>query len=251
MSQRIPDWVLERYAAGELPEGYRAADLEKDPSVQERLTALRQHNEDFLKRLPPAQVAREIRRRAERQAEAAAKPTWSIPRWTVALAAVCVAAVVIPSVLRQSGGDDEIRTKGLLPHLEVYRQAGNATEVLSPNAPAQAGDVLQLRIVGAGARFAAVVSVDGTGSVTPHAPQREGAALALPSSGVQVLPNAYALDAAPRFERFILVTSDQPFDVAVVLSAARALGPDPTRPLALPEGLRQSSFLVKKKEERR
>lgn len=248
MSQRIPDWVLERYAVGELPEGFRAEDIEKDPSVPERLAALRKSNAELLDRLPPAAVAREVRRRAERGAGRGAERTGSIPRWTVALAAACAVAIQLPVLSRH--GEDDTRTKGLLPHLEVYRQAGAQAEVLTPGAPAHAGDVLQLKVIGAQARFAVVVSLDGTGNVTLHAPRREGPAVELPASGIQALPQAYALDEAPRFERFILVTSDQPFDASVVLSAARAVGADPSAPLALPSGLRQSSFVVRKEQAR-
>jgi hypothetical protein len=64
------------------------------------------------------------------------------------------------------------------------------------------------------------------------------------------MPNAYALDAAPRFERFVLVTSQKPFEVSVVLSAARAVGADPSAPLLLPPDLRQTSFVVRKEETR-
>ncbi len=41
--------------------------------------------------------------------------------------------------------------------------------------------------------------------------------------GPVVLPSAYELDDAPGFERFFLVYSAKPFDVAAVDPAARAL----------------------------
>lgn len=247
MSQRILDWVLERYAVGELPEGITADEIAKDPSVPDRLAALQRSNAEFLARLPPRAAAREILRRRESRSSHSRRATWSAIRWAPMLAAVCAVVLLVPRA-GPRGPEDELRSKGLRPHLEVYRQQNLEAEVLTPDASVRAGDVLQLRVVGATARFAAVVSIDGTGAVTLHAPEHQGAALALPDSGVQALGHAYALDAAPRFERFVLVTSEQPFDVAVVLSAARALGADPATPLALPLGLRQSSFVVRKEE---
>ncbi|HLL55005.1 MAG TPA: ActD-like protein [Myxococcaceae bacterium] len=249
MSQRIPDWVLERHAAGELPEGFRPEDLARDPTVPERLAALRRSNAEVLERLPADAVAREVRRRAERSAAVPVRPSRRVAGWTVAFAAACLAVLVVPTFARREG-DDGLRTKGLSPRLEVYRQAEPGAEVLGPNAATRAGDVLQLRVIGAGERFAAVVSLDGAGTVTLHAPSREGGAVALPPSGLLAMPNAYALDAAPRFERFVLVTAQQPFDVSVVLSAARAVGADPSAPLLLPPGLRQTSFVVRKEESR-
>lgn len=251
MSQRIPDWVLERYAAGELPPGYSEASISADPSVPERLAALRKSDEEILAAHPPAGVAREVERRAHLAAtrdRAAAGERRLRGFWPGALAATAAAAlvaIVAPRIL-QGPADDELRVKGD-PHLLIYRQAAGAEpEKLSEGARARAGDVLQLRIFASDARYAAVVSIDGAGAATLHAPAREGPAMALRVGGTDTLPESYALDAAPGFERFVLVTSDRPFDAAEVLAAARALGPEPRAPLALPGSLKQTSFLLEK-----
>ena len=61
------------------------------------------------------------------------------------------------------------------------------------------------------------------------------------------LPNAYALDDAPRFERFFFITSDEPIDVAQSLAAMRALGDDGAAgTLELPSNVRQWSLRLRK-----
>ncbi|HEY0840889.1 MAG TPA: ActD-like protein, partial [Vulgatibacter sp.] len=98
-------------------------------------------------------------------------------------------------------------------------------------------------------RFGVIVSLDGAGAVTLHLPASGNASAALDAQGATPLPQAYELDDAPSFERFVLVASDSPFEVDTVLQAARTLvsGADAaTSPLALPEGLEQTSVVVRK-----
>src|SRR5262249_37963773 len=107
---------------------------------------------------------------------------------------------------------------------------------------ARAGDLIQVAIAGPIA-FAAVVSIDGAGGVTVHYSDGERAAPV--QAGEHPLPRAFQLDAAPLFERFVLVTGERPFDAAAVVSAARA-APGIDRPLSLPAGFHQSSFVLRK-----
>jgi hypothetical protein len=75
-------------------------------------------------------------------------------------------------------------------------------------------------------------------------------AVRLTAGARTLLPRAFELDAAPEFERFILVTGEKPFAASVALDAARALAvrgaAARTDPLALPAGLAQTSFLLVK-----
>src|SRR5437764_15433826 len=114
MSGRIPDWVLERHLVGELPEGFSEADLAADPTVPDRLAALRASDADILQRHPPPVVAATVRARAEERRPARRPWMALVP---IAVAAGLV-AVVTPVVLRQLQSPD-ILTKGLEPHLEV------------------------------------------------------------------------------------------------------------------------------------
>lgn len=250
MSARIPDWVLERHLAGEQVDGYPPAAITADPEAMRRLERLRAENAELLAALPARDVVREVQRRHRTGGPPASRTKFGWTPWV----SLAVAATLVVLIAPRVGGDvpatDTERPKGLAPHLELFRKAGELTEALSPDEDVLAGDVLQLRIIGVDARYAAVVSLDGAGAVTLHAPAAPGSAIALPQGGVQVLDRAYALDDAPQFERFILVTSASPFDAALVVEAARAVGADPSTSLPLPQGLQQSSFVVRKEGSR-
>lgn len=230
MSGRIPDWVLERHLVGELPEGFTEADLAADPSVPERLAKLKASDAEILERHPPRVVAAQVRARAE--ARRPARRTMMVLLPAVALAAVVVVVIALP---RQP----DVLTKGLEPHLEVFRKG--EPQPLASGAVAHPGEVVQLRVVAAGAKFGMVVAVDGQGAPVPVTPN----VLAL--NAAVTLPDALELDATGDFQRFILVTSDHAFEAAEVLAAARGLGRDPAAKLELPAGLRQSSFVILKK----
>ena len=224
MSQRIPDWVLERHLVGDaLPAGFTEADLAADPSVPERLEKLKASDAEILERHPPRVVAAQVRARAEERGRRARRPMMVL--LPVALAGVAAVVIALP---RQP----DVLTKGLEPHLEVFRKDEPARPLVSGGV-GHPGDIIQLRVVSAGAKFGMVVAVDGEG-----APVQVGAL---------TVPDALELDATGQFERFILVTSDAPFEAADVLAAARRLGHDPAAKLELPAGLKQSSFVLLKK----
>jgi hypothetical protein len=82
--------------------------------------------------------------------------------------------------------------------------------------------------VSGNARHGAVVSIDGDGVITLHFPYTPKASTALVASAEPVpLAHSYELDAAPGFERFILVTAAEPIDVTALLSRAERLGRSP------------------------
>jgi hypothetical protein len=136
------------------------------------------------------------------------------------------------------------RTKGLEPHLRIYLGGGAEPVVLRDGARVKGHDVVQVAVVAPGRLWAAVVSIDGQGGATLHAPP---SAIGL---GEVRLPRAFELDEAPGFERFFLVVSSAPFDGQPVLAAAQTLARDPAaaraQPLALPPGLSQSALLLDK-----
>jgi hypothetical protein len=96
-----------------------------------------------------------------------------------------------------------------------------------------------------------IASVDGAGVVTLHHPVSEAAppeATAL-AARPTALPHAYALDDAPRFERFFFITADQPIDLQQSLGALRSLAhraDGATASLELPAGLHQWSLRLRK-----
>jgi len=264
MSQRTPDWLLERIALGELPPEELAAArarLAAEPGGLARLAKLEADDGATLAKLPPAQVAAEVARR--RRGVEASRSAQAPHRWLPTLAlgvpvAAAFAALVffsqreLPEEPRpqQVALLETTRPKGLEPRLLIHRQREGTPEPLVDSAPARRGDVLQLSYVSAGRRYGAVLSIDGRGAVTLHAPETSTGPLELKGGGTVSLASAYELDDAPVFERFFFVTSDGPFDVNAVLESARALARNSEaarrEPLPLPGSLSQTSVILEK-----
>lgn len=293
---RTPDWLLERFALGELPEAQAAEirrRLEAEPGGMARLEALRASDREILERHPPREMEASILARANAAPAgspalaadgnspvrtgahpratgtvvegAAASPrragalgaAWDRSKlaWGLGLAVPAAAAVLVLAVTSAPptvapDAPDTVRMKGLAPSLLVHRKSGAEAETLADGAQVRPHDLLQLAYVAAGRRYGVIVSFDGGGAVTLHLPSSGDAAAALDAQGATPLPQAYELDDAPAFERFVLVASDSPFEVGTVLEAARALAAAPASsnalPLSLPAGLEQTSVVVRK-----
>ncbi|WP_244224640.1 ActD protein [Corallococcus sicarius] len=262
---RLPGWRLERFLLDELSAHERAeveALLARDPDARAWLDALRTDTRRILEAYPPARVAAEVerRRRGQELRRQAAPPSHAgsgAGRWfalgapVAAMLAVLVwdasrglpedfvSAPPLASVLGET-----VRIKGDA-RMWIHRQGAGGAELLSDGAFARAGDVLQLSYLAADQSHGVVVSLDGRGVVTLHFPAHPGDSTALQPGGAVPLSQAYALDDAPGFERFILVTGKGPLDVAAILEAARRLPTQDAR-LALPETLRQTSITLRK-----
>ncbi|QRK10666.1 ActD-like protein [Archangium violaceum] len=255
---RTPDWLLERIALGELPPEMLAAArvrLLEEPDGAARLAALEADTAAILARLPPSEVARRVESRVRVQRARGERPSRSfLPAFALvpALAVAGLAVLARPQVSAPVGPAvelEETRLKGLGARLTVHRQHADAAEELADGALAAPGDVVQLAYVAAGQAHGVILSVDGRGTITLHAPESGTASVPLAPSGTHVLPGAYALDDAPGFERFFLVTAEAPFALDEVLAAARSLATHPearTSRLPLPSRYMQTSFLLEK-----
>lgn len=255
---RTPDWLLERIALGELPTEELAsarARLLQEPDGAARLAALEADTAATLARHPPSGVAREVRSRLRvRRARGERPARRFLPALALvpALAAAALVLLARPQAATPVGPETEgevTRVKGLEPRLTVHRQHAEAAEALADGALAAPGDVVQLAYVAAGRAHGVILSVDGRGTVTLHAPESGATSVPLAPSGTHALPGAYALDDAPGFERFFLVTADAPFALDEVLAAARSLAAGfeaRTSPLPLPSRYTQTSFTLEK-----
>jgi hypothetical protein len=238
-----PDLFLEQAALGERPR------REEDEA---RLLELARSNQEILRSHPPRVVAAIVRSRAAGVGRNGW--TWVSAGPLLAAAALAVAFLLPPSAPPLGNPtelpEEGIRLKGIDPTLHVHRVAGGSAAALSPEDLATAGDRLQLSYVAGEGRFGVVLSIDGRGSVTVHLPVQGHAAASLSPDGDTLLPESYALDDAPGFERFFLVTAAEPFAVAPVVTAAQALAQQPdarSDSLPLPSDLDQTSFLVLKR----
>ena len=241
IQSKIPDWLLERLAAGELPQP-RAAELRERLQTQgeeHRLSALAASSAEILATFPPERIVPEIERRA---AAKRTRPVAVRHLWTLSMVTACAAGLAVVLVVRDHKGasgpspsEDQpeiIGIKGdLKPALRIYRKTGSGSELLSAHATVHRGDTLQIRYVAAGKHFGVIVSLDARGLLTFHLPESAGLAIALDHDGERALSHAYELDDSPGFERFFFITSDAPFTTAAIAQALKNGTPLPA-PLA-------------------
>ena len=262
---KTPAWLIERLAQGELDSAEAAA-------VRARLTAEGRSPEDVIAALvmadrqtlaahPPASVAAEIRRRAAppaRRRSAVVRATFAGATLATAGALIVVLAAGHPTTVTpgsQLPVSEPTTIKGTAPtagaRIYVYRHASAGDQRLADGERAAPGDLLQLAYASTVKGFGVLLSIDGAGTVTQHWPEPGSTRAAPLRVGGEVrLPSAYELDTAPAFERFFLIRADEPFDVAPVVAAARALSsqaPVARRaPLPLPARFNQISLALEK-----
>ena len=252
----LPDWLVERAALDEVPLASRDRIAAADPTeLAETIAALRARNAAELAAHPAGPAISQIAARV-----AATKRRSHTVRWGLVGLATTAAAVMVVLRLGANHGaaptapirddDDGIRIKGPA-RLVVFRQVGDQAERLEQDAVARAGDLLQLRYDTGHHKYGVIASLDGAGVVTLHFPSSEDAppeATAMAKKST-TLPHAYALDDAPRFERFFFITANRPVDVQQSLTALRTLAQRPDSAdaaLDLPTGLDQWSLRLKK-----
>lgn len=229
--------------------------------VESKLTASSQEElrhedqllrERLLQRMPPARFARIVAARAE--AEKRARPRAAARVYVMGAALTAAAALVVvfrePSVRRMEPTMNTERAKGVGLDLRVYRQQGSAVERLTDGAQVAPHQVVQLGYARGAFSHGVLLSIDGRGAVTLHYPRQPGDASLLPATGEQVLAEAYELDDAPAFERFIFVGAKEPLPVQAIVEAARLLAADAaqvrTAPIALGFPNAQRSLLLHK-----
>jgi hypothetical protein len=237
--KEIPDWLLERLVAGELPSD-QADELRKrlrESGDEPRLDEIRRSNEAILAEHPAQAVASEIRRRLESARRPVAQRLR--PLWALSMATACVAGLAMLWAVRDHRGGiathpaeqaDDVRTKGeVKPELLVYRKTSAGSEQLHGHAVVRRGDTLQIRYVAGGKSFGIIASTDSRGHITFHLPEAPGPAAQLLRDGERALPHAYELDDSPGFERFVFVTAATPFDANDVLPLLKNGSPLPGR----------------------
>jgi hypothetical protein len=255
--RRGSEYLLELAAAGELPEAERRGVLAAAARTagEDPLADLARDAAATLARHPPERVAAEVARRTG--GTGAPRPgrrlIFVLPI-VAGVAAALAAAVALPrrapvTVGAGAAEEDAVRVKGLAPHLVVYRRTSRGAERVAPGTPVRPGDLVQLSYVAGGRPYGAIVSVDGAGGVTRHWPAGGTMSASLEAGREVLLPESFRLDAAPRFERFFLVTSDHPFALGDVLAAAREVASRPDAkeaPLTLPSGLTETDLVLLK-----
>ena len=239
----IPDWKLERFLTGDLPEEEmnKLRELEADDAVfANRVKMLREDNKAILSKLPFETLAANLGTGAAgNAAKIAAK---NAPRFTLvkfAAAAMFVFAVALVAFFAQSetfvmnervGSDvanvngsqhtqvalaeneSDTRIKGLDARMEVWKKTPAGIVQLNDLDSVGEGDEIQLRYAVPEKCFGLLFSMDGNGALTLH--MGDGVkAVELAPGKMNSLPFAYKLDDAPYFEKFFFVTSPKEFAV--------------------------------------
>lgn len=237
----IPDWKLERFLTGDLPEEEmnKLRELEANDAVfANRVKMLREDNKAILSKLPFETLAANLGTVTE-TAGTAAK---NAPRFTLvkfAAAAMFVFAVALvaffaqreTSVMNERVGSDvaavngsqntqvalaenesDTRIKGLDARMEVWKKTSAGIVQLNDLDSVGEGDEIQLRYAVPEKCFGLLFSMDGNGALTLH--MGNGVkAIELAPGKMNSLPFAYKLDDAPYFEKFFFVTSPKEFAV--------------------------------------
>ena len=243
--ERVPELLLERLAAGELPEELRREllhRLEQEPAGSRRLAALQASNRAILDAHPPARVAAEIERRHGRR-RGRERVRWVTGLAGAAAAALCL-VLVSPRLFPRTDPNLGLRPKGD-PMLAIYRKGDSGVEQLRAGATVRSRDLLQISYTSAGFEHGVIFSVDGGGGVTLHFPRTRTDSTRLEGEP-RLLPYAYELDDAPGYERFFFVVSRQPLDAEQILRRGQTLGADPRRSLSLPAGAGAVELLLLK-----
>lgn len=257
---QIPDIALERYRLDELegPARHRLESvLAADEALRARVAALARADADARLAYPPDVLAESVRRRVTSSGSVA--PTPHRLAWATTAAVAAVLVVVVgrgepPLPWPKSGAGDNSATedgrgKGAEIALVVYRHSNAGAELLADGDLAMAGDVVRVGYRVARPGFGAIVSVDGRGVLTQHWPALGTRAAALEPGEPVLLDAGFELDDAPRVERFYLIASAEPFDLAPVLNAVRLTGSGAAgdaSALGLPSSLTATAFSLRK-----
>ena len=248
----IPDWKLERFLTGDLPESEmdEIRELEaKDAMLAQRVRMLREDNKAILNKLPfealagklagSAGTADEVR---TAQVMRTADEVRTAPRFSFvkfASVAVLVLAIALVAFFAQretvvtgaeNGGDvaaangaaqtqvalaetpSDTRIKGLDARMEVWKKTPTGIVQLQDLDEVREGDEIQLRYAVPEKCFGILFSMDGNGALTLHMGNGEKSVELAPGK-MNSLPFAYKLDDAPYFEKFFFVTSSNEFAV--------------------------------------
>lgn len=173
---------------------------------------LKRDGEKILRDYPVEGMERAIKARLDREKRAGLLRFTGLAFPALAAAALAV-SVLSPTLLPTGSPLAWERLKGdNTSLLHVYRHLNGTAERLSEATLLKNGDTIQISYSSGGAKYGAVLSVDGRSALTVHLSDGDRAA-ALKRENETPLPFAYELDNAPRFETFVFLFSDKPFDL--------------------------------------
>lgn len=229
--------ILEQIKAGELPASEYAKlgfDGQNGGNLFEELSALEKSDREILTVYPAAAMQAAVATKLANSKFTKNRFGWN---WNIqhvlACAAVLCLALMIPFFVTKGSSakmsdaigvtlesaTDESRAKGVGSRIYLYKKVGDNAVKLADSDSVSAGDIIQISYIASGAKYGAIVSVDGNGVVTQHYPEYGYTSALLETNGEIPLDYSYQLDDAPSFERFMLITGDKPFTVSGIVDA--------------------------------
>lgn len=229
----VPDWKLERYLTGDLPdeEMRKIRNLEiSDEVFAGRVRMFREDSRAILRKMPFETLSARLDM-APSQANGRGSAGSNIIKFAVAAALVLSVVTValfsqkeiIPSVAEQGAGTDvamledagnDTRIKGMDARMEAWKKTDGGIAKLEDMSDAREGDEIQLRYSVPQKCYGLLFSMDGNGAITMHMGDGDKA-IALEPGKMVTLPYAYKLDNAPHFEKFFFLVSDTLFSIDV------------------------------------
>ncbi len=243
--EELNEFYYEQILLDEFPQDkFSREDINPD-----KLEKLKMSNKSILDEYPPEILARTINDKL--------KINFSSARLYIPLSFAAVFLLfftIFPLFNKtESIGDlnefENIRLKGNVPSLYIYRGNGNNAELLANNALVKEKDLLQISYDSAGEKYGVIFSIDGRGTVTLHFPDNIYSNTRLDFGGKVSLPFSYELDNAPFFERFFFVTSNSEINAESIMeNAGRIAKGNKSEMLNLTDGSRQKSIILFKEE---
>lgn len=274
-SNKVPDWLVERFLLGELPESKMKeleAELKVNADFREKIEQIKASNEEILNEYPYERMVPEIKDRlnAEKSGKGysiQAQKT-GYKRWLIAAPAIITVLVMIviflpvfksnnefpyrnidPDTTRVKG-DDVREVEG--PHLLIFRKTDGSAELLKGESIIKAKDLLQIAYVNNRDSYGIILSIDGNKVVTLHYPEDINSVPVLKKKEKVLLKSSYELDDAPGFERFFFISSEQKLDVGTIIKKAEEFAQDGRiarkGKMMLPDGINQYALLLIKGE---
>lgn len=226
----VPEWLVERLAAHDL-DPQRSATLRARLAASgelERLAEIETDNAAILRAHPAAVVAAEIERRLAliRVRDSQKRRRFAWPALAIATPTLALAVTLFDAASREPvtaptamPAEETVTSKGLAPHLVLYKKVGSRAARLNPASLVRPGDVLQVAYVSLGHRYGVIASVDARGAVSLHLPEESGQAAELAKQGEVPVAHAFELDDSPGFERFVFAVSETPFTTSMLVDA--------------------------------
>lgn len=201
-----------------------------------KLGEIQESNAEILEKYPAEKIKKLVEAKLSKQVSEKSVPEnsnfrkyFNIQR-IVGIAAVLCLALVLPFFVGKNQTEKQVgitleqsilengqeRAKGS-SNIFVYKKSGDSALRLKNKAKVSEGDIIQISYVASGAKFGAIVSIDGNGYLTQHYPESGIEAFELDNQGEIPLDFSYQLDDAPDFERFVFITSDSQFDISSLM----------------------------------